>query len=93
MHASVNRVQIQPGKMNEAIAIFRDVMVPDASQKGAFLLTDPKTDTAIAIALWETEAAATAVVADGGYQENIAKLAEVIAGPPVREVYEVSVQQ
>ena len=97
MYAAVNYTQIQPGKMNAAIAIFRDSVVPAASQqpgnKGAILLTDPNSDKAIAIALWETEAAAAAVVTDGWYQEQLAKLADVIAGPPVREVYEVSVEQ
>ena len=66
MHAAVNHCQIQPGKMNEAIAIFRDSVVPAASQqqgnRGAILLTDPNTDKAIAIALWESEADAAAVI-------------------------------
>ena len=97
MHAAVNFVQIQPGKMNEAIAIFRDSVVPAASQqqgnRGAILLTDPNTNKAIAVALWETEADAAAVVTGGWYQEQIARFASVFAGPPVREVYEVSLRQ
>ena len=97
MHAAVNHVQIQPGKMNEAIAIFRDSVVPASSQqqenRGAILLTDPNTNKAIAVALWDTEADAVAVITSGWYQEQVAKLRDVIAGPPVREVYEVSVRQ
>ena len=97
MHAAVNHIQIQPGKMNEAIAIFRDSVIPAASQqqgnKGGILLTDPSTDNAIAVALWETEADAAAVITGGWYQEQIARFASVFAGPPVREVYEVSVQE
>jgi len=94
MHAAVNHTQIQPGKMNEAIAIFRDSVVPAASQqrgnRGSILLTDPNTNKAIAIALWETEADAAGVITSGWYQEQVAKLTDFIAGPPVREVYEVS---
>lgn len=97
MHAAVNFTQIQPGKMNEAIAIFRDSVVPAASQqqgnRGAILLTDPNTNKAIAVGLWDTEADAAAVITSGWYQEQVAKLTEVIAGPPVREVYEVSAQE
>ena len=97
MHPAVNHCQIQPGKMNEAIAIFRDAVLPAASQQqgngGGFLLTDPKTDKAIAAGLWETEADAAAVVTGGWYQEQIARFASVFAGPPVREVYEVSLRQ
>ena len=97
MHAAVNYIQIQPGKMNQAIGIYRDSVVPAAGgqqgNKGAILLTDSNTDKAIALALWDTEADAAAVVTDGWYQDQLAKLADVIAGPPVREVYEVSVEQ
>ena len=97
MHAAVNHVQIQPGKINEAIAIFRDSVIPAASQeqgsRGSILLTDPNTNKAIAVALWDREADAEAVVTSGWRQEQIAKLASVIAGPPVREVYEVSIRQ
>ena len=53
MHAAVNLTQIQPGKMNEAIAIFRDTVVPAASQqqgnRGAILLTDAVTNKGISI--------------------------------------------
>ncbi len=96
MHAGVNHVQIQPGKMNEAIAIFRDSVIPAVSQqqgsRGSILLTDPNTNKAIAVALWDTEADAAAIVTSGLYQEQVAKLASVIAEPPVREGYEVSLQ-
>ena len=97
MHAAVNYVEVQPGKMNEAVAIFRDSVAPVVRQqqgnRGAILLTDPNTNKAIVVGLWETEADAVAMVSSGAYQEQTAKLASVFAGPPVREVYEVSVRQ
>ena len=96
MHAAVIYFQIQPGKTEEAIAIFRDSVVPAARQqqghRRATLLTDPNTDKAIAIGLWETEADAVAVNTSGWYQVQVAKFASVFAGPPVREVYEVSIE-
>jgi len=95
MQAAVNYVQVQPGKMNEAVAIIRDSVAPVVRQqrgnRGAFLLTDPNTNKAIVVALWETEADAAAMMSSGVYQEESAKLASLFVGPPVREVYEVSV--
>ncbi len=97
MRAAVNYVQVQPGKMSEVVAIIRDSVAPVVRQQpgnqGAILLTDTNTNKAIAVALWETEADAAAVITSGWYQEQVAKLTDVMAGPPVREVYEVSVRQ
>ncbi len=95
MQAAVNYVQVQPGKMNEAVAIIRDSVAPVVRQqrgnRGAILLTDPNTNKAIVVALWETDADAAAMMSSGVYQVESAKLASVFVGPPVREVYEVSV--
>ena len=37
MHAQVVRVQVQPGKADEAIAIFRDSVMPAARQQKGFM--------------------------------------------------------
>ncbi len=96
MHAGVNYIQVQPGKMDELISMFRDSVVPTAPQqqgnRGGFLLTDRNTDKAIALGLWETEADIPTDKAGGWYQEQVSKFAQLIAGPVVRDLYEVSVQ-
>jgi heme-degrading monooxygenase HmoA len=96
MHARVVTVQSQPGKTEETVRIYRDSVMPVAGQqqgfKGALLLTDPHTGKGISITLWETEADMIAGETSGYYQEQIAKFAQVFAGPPTREGYEVSVQ-
>jgi len=96
MYARVTTTQTQPGKTEEAIRIYRDSVVPAAKQqqgfKGVFLLTDPNTGKGLSITLWETEADMRAGETSGYYQEQIAKFAPVLAGPPTRESYEVSVQ-
>jgi heme-degrading monooxygenase HmoA len=96
MYARVVTVQSQPGKTEETIRIYRDFVMPVSKQqqgfKGAFLLTDPNTGKGVSITLWETEADMRAGEASGYYQEQIAKFAQVFAGPPTREGYEVSVQ-
>ncbi len=97
MHAAVNHIQIQRGKMSETINIFRDSVVPAFRQQqgsnGAILLTDANTDKAIAIAFWESEADAAAVITSKWYQGQVAKLTGVIAEPPVRDVYEIIAQE
>lgn len=96
MYARVTTVQIQPGKADEAIGIFRDSVVPAAKQqkgfKGGLLLTDRNTGKGLSIALWETEADMRAGEASGYYQQQLAKFKDIFGAPPVREQYEVSVQ-
>ncbi len=96
MYARVVTVQVQAGKMDEMLSIFRDSVVPAAKEqtgfKGIFALTDTDTNKAISIALWETEADMKAGEASGYLNEQIATLAHTFAGAPTTERYEVSVQ-
>jgi len=95
MHARAVVVQVQPGKMEEAIWIYRDCVVPVAKQqdgfKNSFLLTDTNTGKGISITLWETQANMAAGESSGYYQEQIAKFTPTFATPSVMEHYEVSV--
>jgi heme-degrading monooxygenase HmoA len=95
MHAGVAFYQFRLGKMDEAISIWRAFLPQAANQrgfKGAFLLTDPKAGKGIGIALWETEADASAFETSGLFPELVAKLGGALAAPPVRELYELSEQ-
>jgi heme-degrading monooxygenase HmoA len=96
MNARVTIVQILPGKIDEAISVYRDSVVPAAKQqkgyKGVYLLTDRNTGKGISVALWETEADMTAGETSGYYQQQLAKFKDIFGAPPVREAYEVSVQ-
>lgn len=96
MYARVTIVQMLPGKTDEAIGLYRDSVVPAAKQqkgsKGAYLLTDRKSGKGLSIALWETEADLTAGETSGYYQQQLAKFKDLFGAPPVREVYEVSLQ-
>jgi len=96
MYARVTIVQIQPGRMDEAIRIYRDSVVPAAKQqkgsKGTYLLTDRKTGKGISVTLWETEADMTAGESSGYFQQQLVKFKDIFGAPPVREQYEVSVQ-
>jgi len=96
MKANVVTAQVQPGKIDEGIRIYRDVVVPDIKQeqgfKGAFLLTDTTTSQIVSITLWETEADLKAAATNSLHQAHFAELARVVAGPPTQQAYEVSVQ-
>lgn len=96
MFARVGTFQIQPGKMDEGIRIFRDAVVPAARQqpgfKGATLLTAQSSNKAITLTLWETEADMKAGEFSGYLREQLAKAASVLTAGPVLETYEVSVQ-
>lgn len=96
MQARVTLIQILPGKMAEAINIYKDSVVPAAHQqkgcKGLTLLTEHNTGRGISITLWQTEADLTAGESSGYYQQQLAKFTDVFGAPPVREQYEVSVR-
>ncbi|MGO8949321.1 MAG: antibiotic biosynthesis monooxygenase family protein [Ktedonobacterales bacterium] len=95
MYARVTTVQIQPGKIDEAIRIYEDSVVPAAKQQAGFrntmLITDRASGKGMAITVWATEADSQASEASGYYQEQLAKFAPILTAAPVREVYEVTV--
>ena len=97
MHARVVTVQIQPGKMDEALRIYRDSVMPAAKGqkgfKGGLLLVDNNSGKAISITTWNTEADMQASEASGYFREQIAKFGSVFAVPPVREAFEVGIQE
>jgi heme-degrading monooxygenase HmoA len=62
MHARVSTVRFQAGGEDEALHIFRDIMLPSASKqkgfKGALILkSDADPEEHIVISLWKTEEA------------------------------------
>ena len=98
MHARVVTIQYQPGKVDEAIQILRESILPETRQqagfKGMMALADRSTDKAMAISLWQTEADAQASGASSSYlQAQLAKVASLSATAPVIETYEVVVQE
>jgi heme-degrading monooxygenase HmoA len=97
MYARVMTVQLQPGKIEEAIQIYRDSTVPSAKQlqgfKSALFLTDATTGKGISITMWETEADLKASETSGWLQEQPAKFASLFTATPVQEVYEVALNE
>ena len=97
MHVRAVTVQIQPGKTQEAIDLFKESLVPALkAQKGFqgfYLMTDANSGKGLGISVWETEADMLAVESSGAYQEQVSKFGDVFAGAPALEHYELSVDQ
>ena len=95
MHCRAVTVQIQTGKTQEAIDIYKDSVLPAAKQQkgfgGAYLMTDAATGKGLSITVWESQADMEAGEASGYYQEQIAKFGSVFVGTPVVEHYELNV--
>ncbi len=97
MYARVTLAQLKPGQIDELLQFLHDNVVPAAQEsqgfKGLMLLTDETTNKGIAIALWENEDDMLAAEsADGYYTKQLARGAHFFAAPPVREVYQVTLQ-
>jgi quinol monooxygenase YgiN len=67
--------------------------VPSLNEQDGFqgfvALIDREHDTSIGYSMWTSAADLAASETSGNYQQQIARLGGVLAGPPVREVYEV----
>lgn len=80
MHARVIHISVPPNKVDEAIRLFRDSVIPAAKRQQGFqratLLVERLTGNLQAISLWETEADARATDEGSAYlQEQFAKFA------------------
>jgi heme-degrading monooxygenase HmoA len=97
MYARVITTQYQPGKTEEGLQIYREMLSATRQQpgfKGILGLVDRSADKAMSIALWETEAEAQASGTGSAYfQAQLAKFASVFAAAPMIETYEVAVQE
>jgi heme-degrading monooxygenase HmoA len=97
MYARVITTQYQPGKTEEGLQIYREMLSAARQQpgfKGILGLVDPRADKAMSISLWETEAEAQASGTGSTYfQAQLAKFASVFAAAPMIETYEVAVQE
>lgn len=92
MHTRMTTVEVLPGKMNELVSIYENVLLPAARQqtgfKGSLLLRDPDADKAMLITWWDTEADMHASEASGYYRKKMEKIAHVLSEKPVLKHYD-----
>ena len=95
MFALVTTLQRQPGKLDEFLRFFQESIAPAATAQPGFggitLMSDARLDKVVAFGLWDTEADLLASE-QAYYQTKLGEIGRLLAGPPIRESYEVSVQ-
>ena len=97
MHVRAATVQVQPDKVQEAIDLFKNSVVPaqkgQKGYQGSYLMTDASSGKAIALSVWESEADMMAGESGSGYlQEQLAKFGSLFTAQPIIEHYELSVE-
>ena len=96
MYASITTNQMQPERLDEAAAVWRDLYPDDTRTadvqglRGSHFLVDRATGQIAIVGLWETEVAARAFETSGAMRQRAERLAEYTTGTPERRVYEVA---
>ena len=96
MYVAQNTATVQPERLDEAIGIYREQVLPRIKQlpglQSIRVLVDRTTGTAIAIATYDTEADARAADTTPQYQQVVGLLAPLLTSPPQRMFYEVALE-
>ena len=95
--ARVTLTQMNPDKMEDAVKIYKESVVPDAQSqngyRGVYLLSDFKSGKSISIAIWDTKEDAIANEQSGYYKGQVDRFKDIMTAPPIREGYTVTVQE
>jgi len=96
MFARVTTIQASAGKLDALVRVYEKTVLPAAATeqgfRGTYLLTDRGRSKCVAVTFWETEDDALANEASGYYQEQVDKVRHFLTTPPMREGYDVAVQ-
>ena len=96
MFARLLRIKIKIERIDEAAKLFEESVIPllknQKGYKGAYFLTDRKTGVSVAITLWENEEDMLATESSHFFQEQLVRFMTFFKAPPIREAYEVVVQ-
>lgn len=78
--------------LDEALERFKELVVPETRKRegyeGLYVMRTPE-GKGLIVSLWASEEAATAGIASGYYEEQVAKFLTLYHAPPGREHYEV----
>ena len=96
MYARVLKMQLNPGRVEEASTLFRESIVPSCQKqkgyRGGYFLADRKTGDCSPITLWDSEEDMLANEESLFFQEQLGKYLSFFKTPPVRDAYEVLVE-
>jgi heme-degrading monooxygenase HmoA len=94
-YARLLRMHLKIDRIDKAIKIFEESVIPLCrNQKGylgAYFLADRESGTCIPITLWESEEDMLATEHNAFFQEQIVKFMPFFTSPPIREGFEVVV--
>jgi heme-degrading monooxygenase HmoA len=94
--ARFTNVHIKPHKIDAAIHLYERSVIPAAKKqkgyKGAYLMIDRNTGKGVSVTIWDNEEAALANEKNLYYQEQVMKFIPFYSASPIREGYEVIVQ-
>ncbi|HVP91892.1 MAG TPA: hypothetical protein VMS75_11825 [Terriglobales bacterium] len=95
MYARVTILQLKKGKAEEAIRLYEMSILPAAEAqkgyRGSYVLADRQADKGITVTFWESERDALDNEENRYYQEQLVKVVNFLAAPPIREGYDVAV--
>lgn len=97
MYARVTTIQMSPYRMDEAINLIREQIVPAAQQQDGFrgylMLVDRGTGKTVVITTWEQEGDRQVTGANSGYyRDAIGKVVPFLTDAPQIEDLEIAVQ-
>lgn len=94
MYARMINLEVQPGKLEDALAIIRNdialILTRQPGLKDWLLLADAGRNKIVSITLWETMADLTDGEISEAYQLKAVKVIQLLNTPPVVEEYEAS---
>ncbi len=97
MYARVTSAQIDPKNIEKFTKIYTESVVPSAKKQKGFvgisLMFNPDTGDGLSIGYWESEEDAIATEKSLFYQEQVAKFIPFYVKHPIRDGYEVLVQE
>jgi len=97
MNARLTMCRAQEGKTDEVVKIFRDSITPFTKrQKGfkqVYLFTKTNSDQVVWLTFWATEADLVAAYSIGFFKEQIGKVADLLTGPPITDMYQVATEE
>jgi hypothetical protein len=95
MYARMLRMQVKPDRIDEAVRLFSEDVVPgcrsQAGYRGACFLVDRRVGECVPITLWETEADMMATEGNRFFQNQLMRFLGLFHHGLVREAYEVVV--
>lgn len=97
MYARVTSAQIDPKNIEKLKKIYEESVVPAAKKlkgfRGISLMINPETGDGLSIGYWNSEEDCIATEKNLFYQEQVAKFIPFYVKHPIRDGYEVLIQE